>query len=324
MNEKIKKQIMALIQGVQAGDQQATQAMQQIMTKAKQGDQKAIALAKAIQTVMKEMQQGSAQNPVATQNPIAARFGAKLNYIRTLKGNAPEGMVVEYYKEGGQVKKKFVKPAGGAKEKDGKKVISDFKKKACGGTKMKFEDGGKPKKPKKPIIQPNDTVHIQNPATKKMEVRDLTNDHRHKQYKRLTAAEYQRQSNSKKNDIDLKGYCKGGKAKKHQQGGSLNGIPFTVTPSNTLPGVTIVGRYPTLKHTTRNVGGNTEHTLTWPNGKQIRRSFNPAGSPTKGWISGSKGFNPQSDFMGIWNRMVTGNPRIQTNNRSALRQSTGY
>jgi len=60
MNEKIKKQIMALIQGVQAGDQQATQAMQQIMTKAKQGDQKAIALAKAIQTVMKEMQQGSA------------------------------------------------------------------------------------------------------------------------------------------------------------------------------------------------------------------------------------------------------------------------
>jgi hypothetical protein len=193
--------------------------MQQIMTKAKQGDQKAIALAKAIQAVMQEMQQEAA-------NPVAARLGAKLNYIRSLKGNAPEGMVVEYYKEGGQVKKKFVKAAGGAEEKDGKKVISDFKKKACGGTKMKFQGGGKPQKPKKPVIQPNDTVHIQNPATKKMEVRDLTNDHRHKQYKRLTAAEYQRQSNSKKNDIDLKGYCKGGKAKKHQLGGSLNGVPF--------------------------------------------------------------------------------------------------
>lgn len=159
MNEKIKKQIMALIQGVQAGDQQATQAMQQIMTKAKQGDQKAIALAKAIQTVMKEMQG-------ATANPIAARLGAKLNFIRSLKGNAPEGMVVEYYKEGGQVKKKFVKAAGGAKEKDGKKVISDFKKKACGGAKFKQQGGEIPEKK-----------------------------------------------------------C-GGKAKKHQLGGSLNGVPF--------------------------------------------------------------------------------------------------
>lgn len=73
-----------------------------------------------------------------------ARLGAKLNYIRNLKGNAPEGMVVEYYKCGGQTKKRFVKAAGGEKVKDGKKEIAEFKKKkACGGLKAKFQPGGK-------------------------------------------------------------------------------------------------------------------------------------------------------------------------------------
>ena len=79
-----------------------------------------------------------------------ARLGAKLNYIRNLKGNAPEGMMVEYYKCGGQTKKRFVKAAGGEKVKDGKKEIANFKKacngskmrKACGGFKTKKEDGG--------------------------------------------------------------------------------------------------------------------------------------------------------------------------------------
>ncbi len=93
------------------------------------------ALEQAMGQFLQEMQQAP-----------KARLGAKLNYVRSLRGLAPEGMEVEYYKEGGQVKKKFVKPAGGAKEKDGKKEIADFKKKkACGGLKAKFADGGKPK-----------------------------------------------------------------------------------------------------------------------------------------------------------------------------------
>ena len=211
--------------------------------------------------VLQALQQGDVQTAKQLIQQLAgkpmARLGAKLNYIRSLKGDCPEGQEVKYFKQGGQMKCKCVdKAAGGEKVKDGKKEIADFKK-ACKG--RKFEDGGK-SKPKytkdqiagrtpvktvngvkyflngdgqvvkdpkgKESIHPNDTVHIQNPTTKKTEVRDLTNDHRHKQYKRLTAAEYQRQSNSKKNDIDLKGYCKGGKAKKHKFGGSLNGIPF--------------------------------------------------------------------------------------------------
>ena len=79
------------------------------------------------------------------QQTPKAKLGAKLNYIRTLKGNAPEGMVIEYYKCGGQTKKRFVKAAGGEKVKDGKKEIADFKKKkACGGSKVfKNQPGSK-------------------------------------------------------------------------------------------------------------------------------------------------------------------------------------
>ena len=105
------------------------------------------ALEQAMGQFLQEMQ--------ASQAP-KARLGAKLNYIRDLKGNAPEGMEVVYYKCGGQMKKKFVKAAGGAKAKDGKKEIADFKKKkACGGVKMKFQQGGK-----KSLVQESDTVHV--------------------------------------------------------------------------------------------------------------------------------------------------------------------
>lgn len=89
------------------------------------------------------------------QQTPKARLGAKLNYIRTLKGNAPEGMVIEYYKCGGQTKKKFVKAAGGEKVKDGKKEIADFKKKkACGG--RKFQPGGKTEKKKEDWSEKDD------------------------------------------------------------------------------------------------------------------------------------------------------------------------
>lgn len=223
MNDKIKKQIVALLAAVQQGDQKATQALQEIMNKAKQGDQKAIALASAIQSVAKEMQQGA--------NPVAARFGAKLNYIRTLKGNAPEGEEVVYFKSGGQVQKKFVKKgAAGAKDqKNGKDVIKDFKKKACGGTKMKFADGGKPKV----IINKNDTVHV-NGQPRSLTNSDGTKVNPKSPYPVYSAKEYQKDRKSNKKDAKARVQkadeassekC-GGKVKKHQFGGSLNGVPF--------------------------------------------------------------------------------------------------
>lgn len=75
------------------------------------------------------------------QGAQKARLGAKLNYIRSLKGNCPEGMDIEYYKCGGQVKKKFIKKnAYGSK---GMAAIKAFKDK-CGSKmkKSKKEFGG--------------------------------------------------------------------------------------------------------------------------------------------------------------------------------------
>lgn len=187
------------------------------------------------------------------QQVAAARHGAKLQYLKSLKNQCAEDEELVYYKRGGSV------GCGCKKKEDGGEI-----KKAEQGAVAKFKEGYKKtydKQQDKTPISPNDTVHIQNPKTKKMEVRDLSG--KHKQYKPLTKEEYQKQSNSKKNDIDTKGYKKGGKAEKdcggskmklqkkggevcpkcgkvhsagigcavakfkmHRQGGSLNGVPF--------------------------------------------------------------------------------------------------
>ena len=152
----------------------------------------------------------------ASQAP-KARLGAKLNYIRNLKGNAPEGMVVEYYKCGGQTKKRFVKAAGGEKVKDGKKEIDDFKKKACGG--RKFQPGGKaPEKKKEEWTQKDDKKLLKyrlkgtsTPAEKK----DSTD----------LQTKWNNLPEKVKAKHEVKEKC-GGKVKKHQQGGSLNSVPF--------------------------------------------------------------------------------------------------
>ena len=89
------------------------------------------------------------------QGAQKARLGAKLNYIRSLKGNAPEGMDIEYYKCGGQVKKKFVKKnACGSKGMAAVKAFKDkcgskMKKKSCkefGGEIQSDKCGSKIKK----------------------------------------------------------------------------------------------------------------------------------------------------------------------------------
>ena len=89
------------------------------------------------------------------QGAQKARLGAKLNYIRSLKGNAPEGMDIEYYKCGGQVKKKFVKKnACGSKGMAAVKAFKDkcgskMKKKSCkefGGEIQSDKCGSKMKK----------------------------------------------------------------------------------------------------------------------------------------------------------------------------------
>ena len=85
------------------------------------------------------------------QQPIAARLGAKLNYIKYLKGSYPEGQELIYFKKGGRICSTYrnKKAEGGPmdeiskfkKEREQKKCGGKMKN-ACGG-KMKNECGGK-------------------------------------------------------------------------------------------------------------------------------------------------------------------------------------
>lgn len=110
---------------------------------------------------------------IQQQQAQMAKHGAKLNYIKQLRGQCPDGYEMQYFKAGGRVCKKCmkkaesVKPApkmqqgdaieefkcgrkmkkkeqGGNVEMD--KCGSKMKKKACGGDlKKKFAGGGKQK-----------------------------------------------------------------------------------------------------------------------------------------------------------------------------------
>ena len=63
------------------------------------------------------------------QQVQAAKFGAKLNYIKHLRGQCPEGMQMQYYKVGGRICKKCMamEQKGGKAEEEGD-VVEQFKK----------------------------------------------------------------------------------------------------------------------------------------------------------------------------------------------------
>lgn len=127
MDEQLQEQVIQLIQAAQQGDQEAQQTIQQIMQAAQQGDQQAMQIAQMIQTVAEQMQGQAIQ---------AAKFGAKLNYIRSLRGLCPEGYEMQYFKKGGQLCKKCVAKQNKNKEKleeGGTSPVDAFK---C-GRKMK-------------------------------------------------------------------------------------------------------------------------------------------------------------------------------------------
>lgn len=74
------------------------------------------------------------------QQVQAAKFGAKLSYIKRLRGQCPEGYEIEYFKSGGQLCKKCAKKQA---MQDGGKTPEDpvdaFK---CGRKMKKKENGG--------------------------------------------------------------------------------------------------------------------------------------------------------------------------------------
>ena len=126
MNEKqLEKQLTALVQSAMNGDQKATKQIQQIMQAAQQGDQRAAQIAQMIQAIAQNMKQ-------------MAKFGAKLNYIRILKGKCPNGYETAYFEAGGQLKKTCKKCQQGAEFTND--AIADFKAK-CGKKIKKGAEG---------------------------------------------------------------------------------------------------------------------------------------------------------------------------------------
>ena len=114
--QDMQQQVVALVQAAMQGDEKATQTVNKIMEAAKAGDQQAVQLAQMIQQVAKQMQ-GQA---------TAAKWGARLNYIKSLK-LANGGKTCPTCKAGAPIPqdKAYIKPT--------KKV----EMKACGGKKAK-------------------------------------------------------------------------------------------------------------------------------------------------------------------------------------------
>lgn len=104
MNE-LQQQVITLVQAAMSGDKQAQQQIDTIMSAAQQGDQEAVQLAQIIQKVAQELAQVQQSKVQQVQE---ARFGAKLNYIKQLKGLCPDGYEMQYFKKGGQLCKKCV------------------------------------------------------------------------------------------------------------------------------------------------------------------------------------------------------------------------
>lgn len=86
----VQEQVIALVQAAMQGDQKATQTVNQIMEAAKAGDQQAVQLAQMIQQVAQKMQ-GQA---------TAAKYGAKLSYLQSLKCG---GKSMKKKEQGGKV-----------------------------------------------------------------------------------------------------------------------------------------------------------------------------------------------------------------------------
>lgn len=143
-------------------------------------------------------QQASNQQPPQQQQTLAARHGIKLNYIKALKNQCPDGQEPYYYKKGGMIK--------------------------CGCTGKKFEDGGEVKKEnaisrfKKTITSKKSNLGEGIKKGMKTTTDSVVKTAKAKQwsdeYKRTTKA-------SGKKDWVVGDKC-GGKVKKHQIGGYVD------------------------------------------------------------------------------------------------------
>lgn len=135
--QDMQQQVVALVQAAMQGDQKATQQVTQIMEAAKAGDQQAAQIAQMIQQVIQQMQ-GQA---------TAAKWGAKLSYIKSLKYAKGGKTCPACMSEGGNVNKpaKNNTPDTISKKPPMQKPLKKaepVKSAACGGKAKKRYFGG--------------------------------------------------------------------------------------------------------------------------------------------------------------------------------------
>ena len=227
--DAIMQFVQGLAQVLQADPQQVVQAAQQNPK----------ALEAAVQTYQQtqDMNQAAQVFTQAMQQQVqAARHGAKLQYIRSLKNQCPEGEELYYYKKGGSV------GCGCKKKEDGGEV-----KKDCGGsaiTKFKMRKA----EPGMKMMQ----LAEANKERKKKEEQEKKKKGTWAETSKIVGKDYQRGNEGPKSKVqdsavpkeDIPSHDKpkfrnvrakndhmkcGGavaKFKTHRQGGSLNGIPF--------------------------------------------------------------------------------------------------
>ena len=221
----------AVMQFVQGLAQTLQADPQQVIQIAQQNPQ---ALEAAIQTYQqtKDIKQAAQTFQQAVQQQTrAARHGAKLNYIKSLKNQCAEDEEVVYYKKGGSVGCGCKKKEDGGeikKEQKGGSVVDRFKRK------VKEEKWDDKKDNKLDSLSQEEAKKTITPQGKK----DL----------KSLREKFKKSTNKKDYEVE-EGKC-GGKVKKHQEGsvierfktslkngGSLNGIPFMQngTPKGGLP-----------------------------------------------------------------------------------------
>lgn len=135
-------QALSQMQGQQGGKEQVNAILQEIVRRAKGGDQQAVQAVQVLQQAM----QGQQQTQPAPQQAQIAEKGAKLNYFRKLKGLCPEGEEMVYMKNGGclcqkkkdggeaKINKKqfFGKDKKVSKAQEGKKITETKKEDKAG------------------------------------------------------------------------------------------------------------------------------------------------------------------------------------------------
>ena len=212
MNEQIQQVIEQISQAVQESPETVMAAIQN-------GGEE------GFKQVVTSLQKGDVKSAKAMIQQLAgarkAAHGAKLQYIKKLKNQCPEGEELYYYKKGGSVGCGCKKKEDGGEVEKAKKgsIISRFKNRVRSEFK-KAEDTAdqiQSQKKYKPDYSSKRVRESQEDYEK-----GITND--------ASAVNGKKCGGKVEKDCDgavakFKAKC-GSKLKKHQQGGSLNGIPF--------------------------------------------------------------------------------------------------